>query len=124
MFSSIRSFTILSLCCLLLCQSHVLASQAVITTPQECFQPKIRIKTSAWLKGIYFSPDGRLVTQRGRKRLKVWDASTGQLYREYVGNNDRISAIAFSRDGSRLAAGDQGSFAWVWDVATGRLGAK
>src|SRR5256885_1769351 len=98
-----RSFTILLLCCLLLFQSSVLANQYVESTPQECFQPRSNIKTGAWLKGIYFSPDGRLVTQRGRKRLKVWDALTGQLYREYVGNNDRISAIAFSRDGSRLA---------------------
>ena len=126
MFSSIRSFTILSLCCLLLCQSHVLAGQAVITTPQECFQPEIRIKTSAWLKGIYFSPDGRLVTQRGRKRLKVWDVDAGQLKATLTlpDLEDVIfSELAFSPDGKTLAA-VLASKAGLWDTQTWELRAK
>jgi len=94
------------------------------TPPAPCLRRRAEIKTDPWLTGIYFSPDGRLVTQRGRKRLKVWDSSTGELYREYVGNEDRISAVAFSADGSRLAAGDRGSMAWVWSVADGRLLAR
>lgn len=124
MLNSIRSLASPVLCCLLLCQSQVLASQSIATTQQACLQLRSSIKTDAWLTGIYFSPDGRLITQRGKKRLKVWDALTGQLYREYVGNEARLSIIAFSRDGSRIAAGDQRSFACVWDVATGRLVAK
>ena len=124
MFGYLRLFTVPLLCCFASFQSDVLAGKPIASTKQQCFQLRTRIKTSAWVEGIYFSPDGRLVTQRGRKKLKAWDALTGQLYREYTGNDSRTSAVGFSRDGSRIAAGDTGSMAWVWDVADGRLLAR
>ncbi|HEX8709177.1 MAG TPA: WD40 repeat domain-containing protein [Pyrinomonadaceae bacterium] len=119
-----RFFVSLLLCCFLLSRSIAAAGQGLESPAQRCFEPRAVIQTSAWLTGIYFSPSGRLVTQRGRKRLKVWDVSTGRVNREYTGNDNQISAVAFSLDGSRIAAGDRGSKAWVWETATGRLVAR
>ena len=112
---------------LLLAACGVAAAQegtrAGTSQARPCFVPRFEVETNPSLAGIYFSPDGRYVTQRGRKRVKVWDVSAGTV-REYTGNRSRTTSLAFSADGSRLAAGDTSSDAWVWDVTTGRLLAR
>jgi hypothetical protein len=66
------------------------------------------------------SPDGRLLAVGGMERtgLQVWDLATGRQLVRYRGYEAKISALAFSPDGSRLASGLDDGTAIVWDVVT------
>jgi WD40 repeat protein len=78
---------------------------------------------------VAFSPDGRHLasasmtfpyTGQPPGEVKVWDTDTGkELPLTFKGHKQGVSRIAYSPDGSRLAAS-----AWdvviVWDAATGR----
>jgi WD40 repeat protein len=88
-----------------------------------------------------YSPDGsRLVALAGPTRLgtntavgfvvsqqtavKVWDARTGAEVLTWKADEARLSTLAFSADGSRLAVGTFASpghpaEVWVWDLADG-----
>jgi WD40 repeat protein len=58
--------------------------------------------------------------------LKVWDAQTGREVVTYKGNVGRITSVAFSPDGKRLASaagkfgGAESSEITVWDAETGQ----
>jgi WD40 repeat protein len=87
---------------------------------------------------VAFAPDGRTVATGGRDSVvKLWDIATGRLARSLPGRpsghlnylQDAVGALAFSHDGTRLAAGfgrpgllDPGydQVVKVWDVASGR----
>ncbi|HWA08056.1 MAG TPA: TIR domain-containing protein [Opitutaceae bacterium] len=65
-----------------------------------------------------FSPDGELVTTQSHEpRVKVWEAASGRLLMQFLGHEGNVSALAFSRDGSRLLTGAQDGTARMWDVA-------
>src|SRR4029077_3330732 len=54
------------------------------------------------VQGVAFSPDGRLIaTSSWDGDLTFWDVSTGKATLTFPG----LCAIAFSRDGTRIAAG-------------------
>jgi len=67
-----------------------------------------------WIDAVAMSPDGRLIASASgtntlrendyQRKLIVHDTTTGELAKELSINN-RIIALDFSRDGSRLAAG-------------------
>jgi WD40 repeat protein/serine/threonine protein kinase len=93
---------------------------------------------------VAWSPDGKLIASAGQERtVLLWDAATGELVRVLPGHARSISALAFSRDGKRLASASGGLIRhrprpqanplnlpedWpkdipdvkVWDVATGK----
>lgn len=82
---------------------------------------------------VEFSPDGRYVAigyinfyqNDVDTAITLWDAESGELIREFVGQNIRISDLSFSSDGRYILSGSQ-SFAeegslYLWDVATGDL---
>jgi WD40 repeat protein len=67
-----------------------------------------------------FTTDGkRLATAPGDGTVKVWDARSGQQTLSLVAPASRVLSLAFSPDGSRLAAagleGDR-SFLRLWDA--------
>jgi WD40 repeat protein len=84
---------------------------------------------SAWATGITFSPDGKTVAtashsfDQSEGLLQLWSFSTGQLLRALSNSTEPSGSIAFSPDGTRLAAAVclAGSPAQVWDVASGAL---
>jgi WD40 repeat protein len=69
------------------------------------------------------SPDGRLVARIGGQRLQLWDRAAGrQVTRQAPERRIPFAALAFSRDGRRLAAADMQHTVHVWDTAEGALG--
>jgi WD40 repeat protein len=87
---------------------------------------------------VAFAPDSRTLATGGRDSMvKIWDVATGQLVQSLPGRpsahlnyfHDGVGALAFSHDGTRLAAGfgrpgllDPGydQIVKVWDVASWR----
>jgi WD40 repeat protein/tetratricopeptide (TPR) repeat protein len=71
---------------------------------------------------LVFSPDGRrLAGFTPKAELTVWDAATGQELLKLSGRAKRISAMAFSPDGKRLACAEGGGRdIRVWNAATGQ----
>jgi eukaryotic-like serine/threonine-protein kinase len=72
---------------------------------------------------IGYLPDGNsLVTITGRyadAKVKFWDLPSGELRQVIADERDtRVSAVALSRDGSRLAMSSPDAPATVWDIAT------
>jgi WD40 repeat protein len=69
------------------------------------------------------SPDGKLLAVPCGSDVALYDAHTGALVRTLPGYKDRVSGVAFSPDGRRVAAacvpGDHA--ARVWDVQTGAV---
>jgi WD40 repeat protein/tRNA A-37 threonylcarbamoyl transferase component Bud32 len=78
------------------------------------------------LGSLAFSPDGARLTTTGSgggvgpAEVKVWDATTGRLLREFrVGGE--VTSLAVSPDGARLGAADKDKVTRVWDAETGHL---
>ncbi len=82
------------------------------------------------IRGVAFSPDGRLVasvgglTVYGRPgEIRIWDAGTGETIRAWSGHATCVNCVAFSRDGTRLATAgalhDRAGEVKIWDAATG-----
>src|SRR5207253_1431662 len=68
------------------------------------------------------SPDGAtLAAGYGRERtLKLWDAATGSLIREFAGHNLGITCVAFRRDGKQIVSAGFDKTLRVWETQTGR----
>ena len=75
------------------------------------------------VRSVVFSPDGSMIASTGLSPLDLWDASTGELVREFVGHADmgnlRAQSLVFSPDGKRLVSGGYDYTARIWDVDTG-----
>jgi WD40 repeat protein len=89
------------------------------------------------VRSVAFSPDGKRLASVSTLTLydpngppvsgeiKVWDAQTGRALLSLQAQNARFSAVAFSRDGMRLASGCNIGVAGVgevkvWDAQTGQ----
>src|SRR5262249_50853209 len=74
------------------------------------------------LQAVAFSPNGRAFAAAGKGVIQLWDIATGKELLAYRGHEAqvlRLGALAFSRDGSRVAAGYLDSTAMVWDLTPG-----
>ena len=81
-----------------------------------------RVASSTGLSDLAFSPDGKYLASTGiRAPIKLWEVKTGREVRSFFGQVSAES-IAFSPDGTRLAASNGGvGVVKIWD-ATGEPG--
>jgi hypothetical protein len=52
--------------------------------------------------------------------VKIWDTATGKELFALRGHADRVTSVAFSPDGQRLASGSSDKTVKIWDCATGK----
>ncbi|NQT17049.1 MAG: WD40 repeat domain-containing protein, partial [Planctomycetes bacterium] len=75
------------------------------------------------IESMAFSPDGGTLASASRDQtVRVWDASTGELYKVLTGHphEDGVYRVAFSPDGKTLAS-CSGSRLFLWDTSSGML---
>jgi WD40 repeat protein/serine/threonine protein kinase len=87
-------------------------------------QPQVIRVTKNWVLDVAYSPDGRYLataTLGGllHGEVKLWDAATGKEAQPLRGSGISARSLAFSPDGTRLAAGGLDKTVTVWDVTTG-----
>lgn len=89
-----------------------------VDTKQEFSQPKIAKKLTAATLG----PDGRYIAIAKGNAAVLWDASKSRVHVTLEGAHaGDITAMAFSRNGDRLATGGKDRTLQLWDVETGRM---
>jgi WD40 repeat protein/serine/threonine protein kinase len=88
-------------------------------------QPPFRVLSghTASVGSLAFSPDGRLLATAGGTdgSLFVWDTASGRQVHDLSVHAHRRSQLAFSPDGTALAAGWE-SRVHLWDARTGKRG--
>jgi len=73
-----------------------------------------------YMTSAAFSPDSAvLATGGGDSRILLWDAATGDLRQELVGQKQEVTGLAFSPDGGTLMSAS-GETIMGWHIATGR----
>jgi WD40 repeat protein len=73
---------------------------------------------------LTFSSDGKRLAvspAHSRGALRLHDVLTGKVLQNLQGCEATINALAFSPEGTRVAAGSTDTTALIWDVASGRL---
>jgi WD40 repeat protein len=63
------------------------------------------------------SPDGKLLAWDDRTGILLWDADRGTVRTTLTGLVGGLRGLAFSRDGTKLAAAESFGTVAVWDVA-------
>jgi len=72
-------------------------------------------------QSVALSPDGQLLASAGNGSTYLWDVAAGQRTAVLTcPGSTGTYAVAFSPDGTTLAAGGGGGGTCLWDVATGR----
>src|SRR5262249_33229029 len=74
---------------------------------------------SVGVAALAFSPDGgRLAVAGFRRRVEVWDTTTGELLHT-LPHSGLVLGVAFHPDGRRLASAGEDKVVRVWDATTG-----
>ncbi len=73
---------------------------------------------AAWVEQLAWDPTGNWLAVAGGRKLRLWNPATGVVH-ESADHRSTVSALAFARDGRRLASACYGG-AEVWDVEAGR----
>lgn len=69
---------------------------------------------------IVFSPDGAVIYTGGPESVFVWDARTLTLIKELAASDqDYVTRIAISNNGSLLAASGGSGTIWIWNIHKG-----
>jgi WD40 repeat protein len=62
-----------------------------------------------------------IVTGHMSDDLKLWDAKTGKLIRQFKQPFSEDDRVAFSPNGDRVVSGGENGNVMLWDVQTGKL---
>ena len=85
-------------------------------------KPKTELKPQIF--SLAYAPDGKTIAVGGYQEVRLQDIATQKITASLSGHAEIVRAVAFSRDGTRLAAagglpGQKGEVK-IWDVATGK----
>jgi hypothetical protein len=72
-----------------------------------------------YTESAVFSPDGQhVLTGIWGGNLEIWDATTGKIWRMFVGHKGTVRKVAYSPDGSKIiSSGDDGTVR-IWAVSS------
>ena len=70
-------------------------------------------------RGVAFNSAGTRLVSGWSKRLRIWDATTGDLLKELSGHTRLVTCVAFSPDDSRIFSASQDGTIKVWASAGG-----
>ena len=77
---------------------------------------------SDYVCSLSFSGDSNtIVTGHMSDDLKLWDANTGKLIRQFKQPFSEDDQVAFSPDGMHVVSGGENGNIMLWDVRTGKL---
>lgn len=75
-----------------------------------------------WMMGgVKFSPDDQKIAFYWKYSIYLLELNTGKVLRKFDGHADRVTALIFSPDGSKLASGSQDKSVRIWDIESGKL---
>jgi len=75
------------------------------------------VECDSCINAVAFNPNGtRFVSGGDDSTVQVWDVSTGELLKSFIGHHGRVNAVAFSPDGSRIVSGGENRSLCVWDA--------
>jgi WD40 repeat protein len=80
----------------------------------------VRFRHGDSIRGVAFSPDGKMLASVSSDGIRLWEAVTGQQMRLLGGQMVGASAIAFSPDGTMLATGSYDRVVRLWDIMGGK----
>jgi WD40 repeat protein/serine/threonine protein kinase len=77
---------------------------------------------TAHASSVRFSPDGQTILSADWSgEIKLWDAATGALVRQYSGVTSAINSIDFNPDGTAFITATDESGVLLWDTAAGNI---
>jgi WD40 repeat protein/serine/threonine protein kinase len=90
------------------------SGRAVLTLPG-----RTELGTHSELAHVTFSPGGERLATSENRTVRVWNADTGQEVLTLPSVEGFVTCLAYSPDGSQLAAASLGGAVKVWDMVTG-----
>jgi WD40 repeat protein/serine/threonine protein kinase len=73
---------------------------------------------------VQFSPDGKWLAAASDDAVRLWEVATWHEAAALIGQQTRVSCLAFAPDGKTLATGDWDGMLRLWDLAGKREIAK
>ena len=75
--------------------------------------------SAGWVGTVALAPDGRRVASAHNGNIRIWDPRTGEELHRVIGPQNMMGhiALAFSPDGTTLAASGHGTAVNLWDTA-------
>jgi WD40 repeat protein len=72
------------------------------------------------VQSLTFSPDGQTLACGDIGNIRLWQTKTGKPIRQFAAGAQNTNVMAFSPNGTRLAAGGDDGHIRLWDATTGK----